>query len=97
MKVVHWQQRSWSRILIFRADVNPNLIEFSLDHALQEDPRFDEVGPAGIVAWFLKGLEPESVRETPLYLRYTPMEYDPDSLTEDMLALEESLDDELTP
>jgi hypothetical protein len=78
-------------------DVHPNLIEFSLDHALQEDPRFDEVGPAGIVAWYLKSLEPESVLKTPLYLRYTPLEYDPDTLTEEMVALEESLDDELTP
>jgi hypothetical protein len=79
------------------ADVNPNLIDFSLDHALQEDPRFDEVGPAGIVAWYLKALEPESVQKTPLYLQYMPIEYDPDSLTEEMLALEKSLDDELTP
>jgi hypothetical protein len=78
-------------------DVNPRLIEFSLDHALQEDPRFDEVGPAGIVSWFLKGLEPESVSKTPLYLKYLPIEYDPESLTEEMVALEESLDDELTP
>ncbi|MCK4801190.1 MAG: hypothetical protein KAS84_04305, partial [Anaerolineales bacterium] len=46
------------------ADVNSNLIEFSLDLALQEDPRFDEVGPAGIVAWYLKTLEPESVQKT---------------------------------
>jgi hypothetical protein len=78
-------------------DVNPNLIEFSLDHALQEDPRFDEVGPAGIVAWYLKSLEPESVLQTPLYLKYVPLEYDPSALTPDMLALEKSLDDELTP
>ncbi len=78
-------------------DVNKNLIEFSLDHALQEDPRFDEVGPAGIVAWYLKGLEPESVQETPIYLQYIPLEYDADSLTADMRSLEESLDDELTP
>ena len=78
-------------------DVNPHLIEFSMDHALQEDPRFDEVGPAGIVSWFLKSLEPESVRKTPLYLRYIPIEYDPVSLTDEMVALEESLDDELTP
>ncbi len=78
-------------------DVHPNLIEFSLDHALQEDPRFDEVGPAGIVAWYLKALEPENVRETPIYLRYTPLESDPDSLTDEMKDLEQSLDDELTP
>src|SRR4030042_5792603 len=31
------------------ADTNSKLVEFSLDHALQEDPRFDEVGPAGEV------------------------------------------------
>ena len=78
-------------------DVHPNLIEFSLDHALQEDPRFDEVGPAGIVAWYLKALEPKSVQETPLYLQYAPIEYDPDSLTSEMKSLEELLDDELTP
>jgi len=78
-------------------DVHPNLIEFSLDHALQEDPRFDEVGPAGIVAWYLKSLEPENVLNTPLYLSYVPIEYDPDSLTEEMVTLEKSLDDELTP
>ncbi len=79
------------------AGVNPNLIEFSLDLALQEDPRFDEVGPAGIVAWYLKTLEPESVQRIPLYLHYVPIEYDLDSLTQEMISLEESLDDELTP
>ncbi|MFN2113294.1 MAG: hypothetical protein ACK2TT_09270 [Anaerolineales bacterium] len=78
-------------------DVNPHLIEFSLDHALQEDPRFDEVGPAGIVSWYLKSMEPESVQETPLFLRYVPIEYDPDALTEEMVSLEAELDDELTP
>lgn len=80
-----------------KSDVNPNLIEFSMDHALQEDARFDEVGPAGKVAWYLKNLEPEGVRKTPLYLRYIPVEYDDSSLTEEMLALEQSLNDELTP
>ncbi len=78
------------------SDVHPHLIEFSLDHALQEDPRFDEVGPAGIVAWYLKALEPESVQKTPIYLQYVPIDYDPESLTADMVALEETLDDELT-
>ncbi len=31
--------------------VNPKLAEFSLNLALQEDGRFDEVGPAGEVLW----------------------------------------------
>ncbi len=77
--------------------VNPKLAEFSLDLALQEDPRFDEVGPSGEVAWFLQRLEPEAVRETPLYLRYEAIEHDRAAITEDMLDLESRLDDELSP
>lgn len=76
---------------------NPKLAEFSLDLALQEDPRFDEVGPAGEVQWFLKRLEPQEVLTTPPYLRYRPKEYDRSVLTKDMLTLERTLDDELSP
>jgi hypothetical protein len=78
-------------------NTNSKLVEFSLDHALQEDPRFDEVGPAGEVLWFLNRLEPESVLQTPPYLRYQPLEYDPSLLTPEMLDLERKLDDELSP
>ncbi len=78
-------------------DVNPKLVEFSLDLAMDEDARFDEVGPAGDVLWYLNRLEPEAVRETPVYLRYTPVEYDRALLTNEMQALERELDDELTP
>lgn len=76
--------------------VNPKLAEFSLNLALQEDSRFDEVGPAGEVLWCLQRLEPENVREVPVFLRYTPIEYDRSLLTEDMLALEAQLDDEFS-
>ncbi|MGE5223326.1 MAG: hypothetical protein ACM3PY_12880, partial [Omnitrophica WOR_2 bacterium] len=76
---------------------NPKLVEFSLDLALQEDPRFDEVGPAGEVLWFLKRLEPEEVQNTPPNLRYNEIEYDRSLMTPAMLALEEALDDELSP
>jgi len=74
--------------------VNPKLAEFSLNLALQEDGRFDEVGPAGEVLWCLQRLEPENVREVPLFLRYTPIEHDRTLLTGEMLALESRLDDE---
>jgi len=76
--------------------VNPKLAEFSLNLALQEDGRFDEVGPAGEVLWFLRRLEPEEVREVPLYLRYSPIEFDRAGLTPQMLNLEAQLDDELS-
>ncbi len=50
-------------------DVNANLTEFSLNLALQEDPRFDEVGPAGNTLWFLNRLEPDEVQNVPTSLR----------------------------
>ncbi|RPI67795.1 MAG: hypothetical protein EHM38_09375 [Geobacteraceae bacterium] len=76
--------------------VNPKLAEFSLNLALQEDGRFDEVGPAGEVLWCLYRLEPEGVREVPLHLWYSPIEYDASVLDEKMVALEKQLDDELS-
>jgi hypothetical protein len=51
-------------------DVNANLTEFSLNLALQEDSRFDEVGPSGETLWFLKRFEPVEVQATPLTLKY---------------------------
>ena len=74
--------------------VNKKLAEFSLDLALQEDKRFDEVGSTGQVSWFLKRMEPEAVQKTPLFLKYTPIEFDPDLLDEQMIHLVERLDDE---
>jgi len=49
------------------------------------------------VAWYLKRLEPAEVLETPLFLRYSPLEYDRSQLTDQMIRLEKKLDDELTP
>jgi len=83
--------------LELNAKANPKLVEFSLDLALQEDPRFDEVGPAGKVLWFLKRLEPPEVLNTPVFLRHVEVEYDRSALTPEMLALEAALDDELSP
>ena len=60
--------------------VNPKLAEFSLNRALQDDARFDEVGPAGQVLWSLRRLEPDGVREVPQFLRYTKIEHDPGAL-----------------
>lgn len=78
------------------AGINPKLAEFSLNHALQEDARFDEVGPAGQVLWCLGRLEPEGVREVPAFLRYTKIEHDPALLDGAMRKLEAQLDDELS-
>jgi hypothetical protein len=79
------------------SNVNPKLLEFSMDLALQEDERFDEVGATGEVLWFLRRLEPEPVLEPPIYLRYAGLDYDRSLLTNEMFALERELDDELSP
>ena len=76
---------------------NPKLVEFSLDLGLEEDSRFDEVGPAGEVLWYLKRLEPQEVLEIPKFLRYHEIDHDRELLDEEMLALERELDDELSP
>ena len=78
-------------------DVNPKLVEFSLDLALQEDQRFDEVGPAGQVLWYLRRQEPPEVLQTPEFLRYTEVDYDASILSGDMLKWEADLEDELSP
>jgi len=71
------------------------LVRFSMNYALQEDTRFDEVGPRGIVQWFLNRLEPEYVREKPLELTFIPVDYDRSVMTKDMLVAEQQIDDEL--
>jgi hypothetical protein len=76
--------------------VNPKLAEFSLNYALQEDNRFDEVGPAGKVLWCLERLEPEGVRTIPVPLQHVEIPYDRAALNDQMLALESQVDDELS-
>ncbi|PWH13390.1 MAG: hypothetical protein DDG60_10330, partial [Anaerolineae bacterium] len=75
---------------------NRKLTEFSMNYALQEDGRFDEVGPTGEVLWCLRRLEPEEVQHVPPVLRYFPIDYDRSLLNKQMLALEAQLDDELS-
>jgi len=75
---------------------NQILKTVSLDYALLQDERFDEVGPAGKVLWFLQRMEPETILETPKPLRYHPIEYDAGLLTPELIQIEEELDDELS-
>ena len=79
------------------AGVNPKLAEFSVNNALQDDDRFDEVGPAGQILWCLRRLEPDYVREVPSPLQYVSIEHDRENLSPAMKNLEAQLDDELTP
>lgn len=76
-------------------DVNAKLTEFSLNLALQEDERFDEVGPSGEILWFLHRLEPAEVQAPPIYLKYTPAEVDFDLVAPLLEQFEEGFCDEL--
>ncbi len=67
---------------------------FSLNYALLNDGRFDEVGPPGKVSWFLSRLEPDAVKIAPESLAYSPTNYDHALLTPQLLLLERELDDE---
>lgn len=76
--------------------VNQKLKSFSLNYAMQEDHRFDEVGPAGQVLWFLHRLEPAEVLETPRYLKPEAQSTSV-ALPEELSKLETDLDDEYGP
>lgn len=72
------------------------LLEFSFDVLLKQDPRFDDVGPAGEVWWFLHRMEPESVQKTPLYLNVLIPPTPDLPLPVEMHNLEMELGDELS-
>ena len=74
--------------------VDTSVQAFSLNYALLEDERFDEVAPKGRVAWFLHSLEPDEVKNTPERLVYDPISYDHALLSPQLKLLERELDDE---
>ena len=82
--------------LDLRSSDSPNLLEFSMNYALQEDPSFDEVGTTGNISWFLRRLEPTEVLEVPLYLRSETTLHLPQELPEATLKMIAGLNDELT-
>lgn len=80
------------------SDADTNLNEFSLNLAMQEDVRFDEVGPSGETLWYLHRLEPEPVRDTPIFLKYQPLpNYDPNSVAHYLSQMDSLVIDELEP
>ena len=78
------------------ANVNPRLQAFSLHYALQEDERFDEVGPAGQVLWYLRRLEPPEVLFPPRRLENAAPEQAAPALPPALRALVDEIDDEFT-
>ena len=78
-------------------EIMPSLQAFALNHTLYHDNRFDEVGPAGLVRWYLRRMEPAEVQTTPERLVYDSIPYNSDLLSPDALALETEIGDEFSP
>jgi hypothetical protein len=78
-----------------KSSTNAQLIEFSLNYYLQEDARFDEVGPAGEVFWHLKSMEPGDVQKPPSFLQCEPLNYDNEPVKPYLAQFEGELFDEL--
>ena len=74
--------------------IDVGIQRFSLNYALLNDERFDDVAGEGQVAWFLRRMEPEDVLAIPSRLQYIPSEYDHSLLSPQLTSLEEELDDE---
>jgi hypothetical protein len=77
-------------------EINRPLQTFSLNYTLHHDDRFDEVGPAGEVLWFLHRLEPPQVITLPRRLAYAAHPFDRARIPADLLKIEQSIDDELS-
>jgi len=78
------------------SQINRPLQTFSLNYALYKDERFDEVGPAGEVMWFLRRLEPPEVLYQPPRLIAVDVPYDRSRLDPPLLRIEREIDDELS-
>jgi hypothetical protein len=76
------------------AEVDEELRLFSLNYALYKDERFDEVGPAGQMLWFLKAREPNEVLFPPRRLQPASVSYDPGALDASLVMLGRGLEDE---
>ena len=79
------------------ANVDPRLAAFSLEFALYQDERFEEVGPAGEMAWFLRRLEPPEVTFPPRRLACETDSSGPVKLSDTLQDLARDLNDEWSP
>jgi hypothetical protein len=73
-----------------------DLLRFSVSYRLANDERFDDVGPAGHVLWYLERLEPPEAHHPPRRLQISDQPYDPGSFDNDLRGLLAEIDDEAT-
>lgn len=68
--------------------------EFSVNYALSQDERFDDVGDDRRILWSLARWEPDELFSVPARLRYEPATYDRTKLDVAHLQIEREIDDE---
>ncbi len=73
-----------------------DLLRFSVNYRFHEDERFDDVGPAGCVSWYLERLEPPEAHHPPRRLQIGGQNYDVNTFDEDLRGLVAEIDDEAT-
>ncbi|MBP7961751.1 MAG: hypothetical protein KBG20_11960 [Caldilineaceae bacterium] len=80
--------------LDLETDVSPTMQVISMEHALRQDGRFDQLGTSSAPLWYLRRLEPIEALEVPNILRHRPLRYNRALLSVELLQLEWELDDE---
>jgi hypothetical protein len=78
-----------------KSDLNDTL-RFSVNYHLENDPRFDDVGPTGQVRWYLERLEPPEVHHFPRRLQANGRPYKSDRFDDAFLTILAEIDDETT-
>lgn len=76
------------------AEVPEEIRVFSLNHALDQDVRFDNVGDRGRDIWYLRRLTPEAVIAPPARLEIERVPYSRPRIAEELLLIEREIDDE---
>ena len=70
--------------------------EFSLNHTLDTDERFVNVGPRGQVLWYLRHMEPPALHQVPRHLQLPNLTFDARRFHDDLRPLLYEIDDEAT-
>ena len=76
------------------AEVPEEIRVFSLNHSLDEDRRFDNVGDRGRDIWYLRRLTPQAVITPPSRLEIEYVPYSRPRIAEELLLIEREIDDE---
>ncbi|MBN1660602.1 MAG: hypothetical protein JXA93_19550 [Anaerolineae bacterium] len=76
------------------AEISESIKTLSVNRALEEDSRFDNVGDQGRDIWYLRRLIPQEVVNPPEQLRIEQVPFSRADIAEELLLIEREIDDE---